>query len=128
MSALEPLRPGGEGSVWYAYAYLSLLLLLPLLSLAVALWTGLVTLDATLTISPDLSTPAEWLAQGLVVVFLLWTFIQIVRVTGIGFVRGLIESIARIADAYELPGEPEQAESLAQSDGADEAEGQGGEQ
>jgi nitrate reductase NapE component len=128
MSALEPLRPGGEQSVWYAYAYLSLLVLLPLLSLAVALYTGLVTLEATLTVSPDLSTPAEWLAQGLVVVFLLWTFIQIVRVTGVGFIEGLVQSLARIADAYELPGEPEQAESLAQSERGDEAEGQGGEE
>lgn len=121
-SSLEPLKPGGEGSVWYAYAYLTLLILGPIAALAVGVWTGLIDLDLTVTAEVALGTALTWLAQGVVVVFLLWTFIQLVRVTGIGFMRGLVSAAARIAHNYELPEEvPEVPES---SGGEDEGEGE----
>jgi ABC-type Fe3+ transport system permease subunit len=127
MSGLRPLRPGEDWEDWYAYLYLSALLLLPLLAALIAVLTGIVQVDATVTVSPDLSTPVRWLVQGLVVIFLFWTFVQIIRVTGIGFIQGLIQSIARIADSYELPGEPEQTESLSEAvEGPGDSESEGG--
>ena len=111
-SRLRPLRPAGWSATAYAYAYLTLLVLLPVGALVAAVYFGIVDLEATVTLSPDLSTPATWLAQGLVVLFLVWTFVQVVRVTGIGFIQGLVGAVARIAHNYELPqqneGEDEQ--------------------
>jgi ABC-type Fe3+ transport system permease subunit len=115
-SALRPLRPGGWSETAYAYAYLTLLVVLPVAALVGAVYFGVVNLEATVTLSPDLSTPAQWLAQGLVVVFLVWTLVQVVRVTGVGFVAGLMGALARIAHNYELPGEPPQ-ENEGEDDG-----------
>lgn len=109
-SRLRPLRPGGWSETAYAYGYLTLLVLLPVVALVAAVYFGVVDLQATVTISPDLSTPARWLAQGLVALFLVWTFVQVVRVTGIGFIQGLVGTVARIAHNYELPGEQQEQE------------------
>ncbi len=87
-----------------------------MVGLLAAVLLGWVELEATVTLSPDLSTPATWLAQGLVVVFLVWTFVQVVRVTGVGFIQGLVSTVARIAHNYELPGEPPQ-ENEGEDDG-----------
>jgi hypothetical protein len=81
-------------------------MLLPVLGLALGVYTGLIDPALTVQASPDLSTAAEWLAQGLVVAFLFWTYVQVQRVTGVGFIQGIIGTVARIADNYELPNEP----------------------
>lgn len=110
-SSLRPLRPGGEYATAYAYLYLTALVLLPVVGVALGAYTGLIDLALTVQASPDLSVAVEWLVQGLVVAFLFWTFVQVVRVTGVGFIKGIITAVARIADNYELPGEPEQENS-----------------
>jgi len=105
-SGLRPLRPDGKWSKTYAYLYLTALVLLPVLAVLLGVVVGFVTLDVTVQASPDLSLALELLVTGFVVVLLFWTFVQVVRVTGIGFVQGIISAVARIADSYELPGEP----------------------
>jgi len=110
-SGLRPLRPGGEYATAYAYLYLTALVLLPVAGVALGAYTGLIDLALTVQARPDLSVAVEWLVQGLVVVFLVWTFVQVVRVTGVGFITGLITAVARIADNYELPGEPQRENS-----------------
>jgi len=102
---LRPLRPGGRYAKAYAYLYLTALVLVPVLGVAVGASTGLIDLALTVEASPDLSVAVEWLVQGLVVAFLFWTFVQVVRVTGVGFIQGIITAVARIADNYELPAE-----------------------
>ena len=110
-SGLRPLRPGGQYATAYAYLYLTALVLLPVVGVALGAYTGLIDLALTVQASPDLSVAVEWLIQGLVVAFLFWTFVQVVRVTGVGFIKGIITAVARIADNYELPGEPERENS-----------------
>lgn len=105
---LEPLKPRGENAVRYAYAYLTLLILLPLVGLAVGVYLDLIALNVTVSVEAALGQAVEWLTLGLVVAFLLWTFVQIVRVTGIGFISSLIGAVARAADNYELPQEDDE--------------------
>lgn len=107
---LQPLKGSSGGATWYAYAYLTALLLAPVLALVGGVALGYIQPDITLRFDAQLGFVVEWLAAGLAVVFLFWTFVQVVRVTGIGFVRGVVGAVARIAHNYELPGEVPQPE------------------
>ncbi|MEF8881996.1 MAG: hypothetical protein V5A34_05665 [Halapricum sp.] len=89
------------GGTTYAIAYLTLLFVLPIVATIAAVHYGYVTPDVTVTATVDLTTPLDWLAKGLVVVFLLWTALQIVRVTGVGFWARVADVAAEIADNYQ---------------------------
>jgi hypothetical protein len=104
-SNLQPLKPGKPWQVSFAYAYFVGLILLVVTGFSVALYLGIIELHASLSFQVDLGWVVEYLAAILLAAFALFTFVQIVRITGIGFIRGLIRAIARIADNYELPGE-----------------------
>lgn len=107
---LKPLKPGKPWQVKFAYAYFLLIFIGVVGSLAASMWLGYVDIQATFTFQAELGWVLEYLALGLVAVFLLFTFIQVVRITGIGFIQGLVRTIARIAHNYELPGEPPEPE------------------
>jgi hypothetical protein len=104
-SGLQPLKPGKPWMVQFAYAYFILLILGIVGAAAASMWLGIIELNAQFTFQADLGWLVEYLAAGLLAVFLLFTFVQFVRITGIGFIRGLIGTIARIAHNYELPEE-----------------------
>lgn len=104
-SNLQPLKPGEPWQVSFAYAYFVGLILLVVTGFSLALYLGIIELQASLSFQVDLGWVVEYLAAILLAAFALFTFVQIVRITGIGFIRGLIRAIARIADNYELPGE-----------------------
>jgi len=90
-----------RGGTAYALAYLTGLFTLPIVATVAAVYFGYVTPDVTVQATVNLSTPLTWLAHGLVVVFLLWTALQIVRVTGVGFWARVIDIVAEIADSYQ---------------------------
>lgn len=96
---LKPLKKGDAWQTGYAYLYLTVLIFGPVAITALAAFAGLVELDLSITASPDLGFAIEWLIGGVTIVFLLWTLVQVVRVTGVRF----INSLARIAHNYELP-------------------------
>lgn len=100
---LAPLKPGGAKSVAYAYVYLTALILTPIVALGVGVFVGLIDIDLMLSFNAELGFAVEWLVTGLVIVFLFWTAVQVIRVTGIRFVSRLISVGARIADNYQLP-------------------------
>jgi hypothetical protein len=114
---LQPLKPGKPWQVSFAYAYFVGLLALVIGAFAVSYWLGIIDLQATFTFQADLGWVIEYLAGIILVTFALFTFVQIVRITGIGFIRGLMRTIARIADNYELPGEQAVREEPEGSDG-----------
>ena len=107
---LQPLKPGKPWQVQFAYAYFVLLIILVIGSLGASVYFGLIQIQATLTFQASLGWVMEYLAAGLVAVFLLFTFVQVVRITGIGFIQGLMGTIARIAHNYELPSPPDSEE------------------
>lgn len=107
-SSLRPLRSGSGREVAYAYIFLTALFVVPIGGTAIAIWAGYFTPDITITANPDISGPLQLLAWGLAGAAVVWVFIQLVRVAGIGFIRGLISTVARVADAYELPQDTDQ--------------------
>lgn len=107
---LQPLKDGPQWQVSFAYAYFVILILGVIGGIAASIYSGLIQIQATFTFQANLGWVLEYLAGGLLVIFLLFTFVQVVRITGIGFIRGLINSLARIADSYELPPERQRSE------------------
>jgi hypothetical protein len=108
---LQPLKPGKPWQVSFAYAYFVLIIVLVVGGFAASIWLGIVNLQATFTFQANLGWVLEYLAVVLLAAFALFTFVQVVRITGIGFIQGLMSTIARIAHNYELPGELPQQES-----------------
>lgn len=102
-SGLQPLKPGKPWQVSFAYAYFVLLIIGIAGAFAASIWLGILDLDLQFTFQANLGWVLEYLAGILLVAFGLFTFVQVVRITGIGFIQGLISTIARIADSYELP-------------------------
>jgi len=100
---LKPLKPGKPWQVQFAYAWFVLLILVLIGGFGASIWLGIVNIQATFTFQASLGWVLEYLVAGLVAVFLLFTFVQVVRITGIGFIQGLMSTIARIAHNYELP-------------------------
>jgi hypothetical protein len=115
-SNLQPLKPGKPWQVSFAYAYFVGLLALVIGGFAVSIWLGIIDLQATFTFQANLGWVIEYLAGIILATFALFTFVQVVRITGIGFIQGLIRAIARIADNYELPGEQRLQEESDESD------------
>lgn len=103
---LQPLQDGSKWERWYAYGYFTMLLLAIVGAISGATWLGLLDLQVGFTFEANLGWVIEYLAGFLLLMFALWTFVQFVRVTGIGFVQGLAGAAARIAHNYEMPGEP----------------------
>jgi len=97
--------PAGHGAwgLTYAYLYITVLIAVLIGGAWYATRIGLINLEVTVTVNPNLGWVAEILTGGLVVLFLVWTFAQMVRVTGGGFITSVIETVASIADSYELP-------------------------
>lgn len=106
-SRLQGLKEGRPWERLYAYAYFTVLLLIIIGSLSISIWMGWIEPNVVINFQPDLGWVGEYFAGLLLVLFGVWSFIQLVRVAGIGFFRGLIGTIARIADNYELPQEAE---------------------
>jgi len=106
MSSKRPLpspRDTGPLGIAYAYVYLTVLIVALLAGTYHAAHVGLIATDVTVTVHASLGWVVEWLLAGLVVLFLLWTFAQVVRATGGRFVSGVVNRVASIADSYQLP-------------------------
>lgn len=120
--SLQPLRRGKPWELSFAYAWLIGILVLIIASAAASIWLGIVDIQATFTFQADLGWALEYLVAGMVVLFLLFTFVQVIRITGIGFIAGLMATIARIAHNYELP---ESADMQGPASGSSGSEPQG---
>lgn len=99
MSALKRL----PGSTTFARAWLVALFALPVIGLVAGIATGYIDPQITATATVDLTTPLAWLAKGLVVVFLAFTAIQVIRLTGLQFWSRVGTAAARLMDGYEMP-------------------------
>jgi hypothetical protein len=88
----------------YSYGYLSVLLL-AILGALYAVYrfvvSGVIETNISVSINANLGWVAEYAILGLVILFLIWTMIQILRVTGVSFWNKLFDSVANIADSYE---------------------------
>lgn len=116
-SELNPLRRGSENERRYAYLFITLFLALPFIAGIAALWLGLVSPD---TLVPDdlsfMQTVAKGFAYLYVGTFGIWLFIQLSRVAGIQFLRGLLSAIQRLLDGYEAPQNRSQQREADESD------------
>lgn len=121
-SGLRPLKPGKPWQVQFAYAYFVLLIIGVVGAFAASMWLGIIQIQATFTFQANLGWVLEYLAAILLAVFALFTFVQVVRITGIGFIQGLMSTIARIAHNYELP---DSADIQGPASGSSESEPQG---
>lgn len=99
MSALKRL----PGSTTFARAWLVALFALPVIGLVAGIATGYITPSLSVTASADLTTPLTWLAQGYVIIFLVFTAIQVIRLTGLQFWSQVGTAVARLMDGYEMP-------------------------
>jgi hypothetical protein len=113
---LQPLKPGKPWQVSFAYAYFVGLLALVVGGFGVSVYFGILDLQASFTFQANLGWVVEYLAAIMVGAFGLFTFVQIVRITGIGFIQGLTRAVARMADNYELPGEQRLKEQPEEAD------------
>jgi hypothetical protein len=108
-SELDEVEMGelNQRSKWelvYSYGYLSALLLVVIGALYAVyrfLVSGVIETNIAVSINANLGWVAEYAILGLVILFLVWTSIQILRVTGVSFWNKLFDSIASIADSYE---------------------------
>ena len=107
---LEEGGPIDNASRWqliYSYAYLTLLAL-ALLGAGYLIWwliaAGYIETDLAVSATADVGWVIEYLVAGVVLVFLIWTFIQIMKVTGVSFWNRVFDGLASIADSYERPG------------------------
>lgn len=99
---LDPLRRTPHG-VTFARIYLVTLFLTLVGGVALAVETGYLTPDLTITATVSVGTYIEYLVAGLVAAFLLFTFVQILRLTGVSFANSLISAIRTAAHNYESP-------------------------
>ena len=102
-SSLPNMKDRGPLGVAYAYVYLTALIFGLIGVTVYAAQVGFIQTNITLTFNANLGWILEYFVAALVGVFSLWTFIQIVRVTGAKFISGLTDRIASIADSYDLP-------------------------
>jgi len=96
-----------EGSKLYSYAYLSALFAVIAGGLAASVYFGYLTPDVTVTATLSVGWVLEYAVAGMVALFFLWTFAQVSNITGMAFISGVVGTVARIADNYELPREDE---------------------
>lgn len=96
----------GDRTVWFARGYVVLLLLIIVGAAAALVWTGVVEVGSLVVGGEvQVGTAAEWLVQGLVLLFLIFTGAAVLISFPFNFWARLLSTVARIADAYELPGD-----------------------
>lgn len=106
--AAEQLEEAGEdktrAGVWFARSYLVLLVVLTLGTIGGAVYFGVVEVGPiTVSGTVDAGQAATWLVQGLVILFLGFTAAAVLWSFPFSFWSRLLSTVARIADAYELP-------------------------
>lgn len=96
-----------ETSKWervYSYAYLTGIAVL-IASILYGVYdlvkSGVIETDVAVSLNANLGWVAEYAVLGLVILMLIWTVIQIMRITGTSFWNKLFDSIANVADSYE---------------------------
>jgi len=96
----------GQGDVWerrFAYAYLTALVLVPIIALALAVWLDYLTVDVSVTASVAIGWAVEYTLIALFGLFVLFTFVQVARIAGIGFINRLAEALVTVLDNYQRP-------------------------
>lgn len=92
-----------HGTRWYARTYLTVLFGLLVAGVVASVHFGLLTPNLTVTATVDVGYLLEYLAVGVVAIFLLWTAAMVLVALPGEFLSGVLSAAARIADAYELP-------------------------
>lgn len=98
---------GGSRIRFYAKLYLTVLFGGALLSLVVAVWTGIIDPSLSVSASVQIGWLVEYVLIGFAALFFVWTASMLLIALPGAFVSGAVSAIARIADAYELPNNDE---------------------
>lgn len=98
---LPPIRRESKWERVYAYLYLTLFILAPIAAVVASVHFGLITIDTTIRATADVGFAVEILVTAAVIVFVLWTFLQLGRVAGIGFFNRLFEGAAIVFDNFD---------------------------
>lgn len=99
----EAQQDVSRGLSWFARVYLVTLFATIVAGVVLLVYLGFVQFGFTFQATVDIGWLLEYLAIGLVALFLLWTGAMVLVALPGSFVAGTIRGIARIADAYELP-------------------------
>jgi hypothetical protein len=94
-----------RGTRWYARTYLTVLFALVVAGVVGSVAFGYLDPHLTITATVDVGWLLEYLAMGVAAVFIVWTVAMVLIALPGLFLSGVISAAARIADAYELPGE-----------------------
>ena len=96
---------GGRTLRVYAALYLTVLFVGMAGAAAASVYFGFVSPSITVTAEVSVGWLLEYLAIGLVALFLVFTAAMVLLLLPGNFVSGTTRAIARIADAYEIPEE-----------------------
>lgn len=100
MSNDNNIKTAGPWGVRYAYLYLTFLILAPLTGVAYAAYAGWINPSVSVSLNAELGWIMEYAIAALVALFILWTFAQVVRVTGFGFIKKTTRFATDLMDGY----------------------------
>jgi hypothetical protein len=100
---LPELPGGGPWERRFAYLWLTALVVVPVAGFVALVTFGFVSVDVTLQANADVAWVVEYTVAALAAIFVVFTFLQVARVAGVGFLNGLAEAVVTVVDNYERP-------------------------